>query len=123
MTLLRNIIACALILPLHPVLANSTSELNTQEHECYTLAMVGYDHVINSRVGVPIKHSRDTMSVNHNSPDVRETYKLHILDVVDNAYAWEASPHEYAVKVLYGCGKRDGQSIINMVQNDVDTIK
>ncbi len=97
--------------------ANDSSPLNSNEHECFALSMIGFDQVINSRVGVPIEHALNTMTVNQQSPNVRDIYKMRLKGVVQHAFRWGGSPHEYAVKVLFSCAARTATPFIG-VSND-----
>ena len=69
----------------------STGNFIVQELECYRNAMIGYDSVINSRVGVPAEHAIDL------------TNDITIRNVIWHAYLWKASPHEYAIKTFSAC--------------------
>jgi len=75
---------------------------------CYGYAMVGYDSVINSRLGVPAEYA---LGLAQKSPlkksnDVR--YSINVLKIALNAYMWPGSPHDYAVQVMYRCAKAQG---------------
>ena len=92
---------------------------NKQEYLCYSQAMIGYDSVINSRLGVPAEHALDLASLNHlpissNQP----RYSKALLKTILNAYLWSESPHSYAIKVFYGCAQ-DESNRIQSVQNDI----
>lgn len=69
----------------------STENFTPIERECYKNAMIGYDSVINSRVGVPAEHAIDL------------TQSTIERNVIWNAYLWKASPHEYAIKTFSSC--------------------
>jgi len=77
------------------------SGLSDQESQCYSVAMVGYDSVINSGLGVPLDQVIDTM-VTHNNSTIT-IYKDYLLLVVMDAYNWDGTPHTYAVKTLFDC--------------------
>jgi len=89
-----------------PVLA---SGLNDQESQCYSVSMVGYDSVINSGLGVPLEQVIETM-VTHNNSTIA-IYKDYLLFVVMDAYNWDGTPHTYAVKTLFDCAVRHGESV------------
>ncbi len=102
----------------HPSLKTQQQQsLNTHEQQCFALAMIGFDNVINSRLGIPIQTALTAMTVNQTSPEVRDAYKLYLNDVVLNAYDWRGSPHEYAVKVLFHCGKKHGEKNAKLIAN------
>lgn len=69
----------------------STGNFTPEELECYKNAMIGYDSVINSRVGVPAEHAITL------TPDPQER------NIIWSAYLWKASPHEYAIKTFSAC--------------------
>lgn len=90
--------------------------LNTEEQECFSVAMVGFDSVINSRMGVPPEHVVDlaaTRRLTARTDDVYFSsgiYGAYLLKVMLNAYLWEESPHSYAVKVFYRCAQERSKS-------------
>ena len=75
---------------------------------CYGYAMVGYDSVINSRLGVPAEYA---LGLALKSP-VQEVgdkrYSINVLKIALNAYIWPGNPHEHAVQVMYRCAKTQG---------------
>jgi len=76
------------------------------EEACYSVAMVGYDTVINSDLGLPLDEVIETMVTNNNSLQTLEIYEDYLLLVVMDAYNWEGSPHTYAVKTMYHCAQQ-----------------
>ena len=82
------------------------SALSDKESQCYSVAMVGYDSVINSGLGVPLDQVIETM-VTHNNSTIA-IYKDYLLLVVMDAYNWQGAPHTYAVKTLYDCAVKHG---------------
>lgn len=74
------------------------------EQQCYAFAMVGYDSVINSRLGVLPEHALQ-LAVTHKVTG--SSYQPYLLKVVLDAYLWQQSPHNYAVKVMYNCAMSD----------------
>jgi len=78
-------------------------DAENHEQVCFAAAMIGYDNVINSRVGVPFSSALSVVSVNVESPIIEDTYKFELHKIVAGAYVWEHSPHEYAVKTLFQC--------------------
>jgi len=94
-----------------PALAfdNPPQELGAQL--CYGYAMVGYDSVINSRLGVPVEHSLGLAEKSPFTTVAEERhFSTHVLKIVLNAYMWSDSPHDYAVRVFYQCAKLQGTS-------------
>ncbi len=70
--------------------------------QCYAVAMIGYDTVINSRLGVPADEAVDLARIQKSSVD-GDSFAPFLLKVVLEAYMWQSSPHSYAVKVMYNC--------------------
>lgn len=69
--------------------------------------MVGFDSVINSRLGVPAEHALDMAALGTRTslaPSRRLSTPL--LTVILDAYLWDGSPHDYAVNVFYACAQR-----------------
>jgi len=79
-----------------------SSSLSQHEEECYAVAMVAYDTVINSNLGLPLDEIIDSMVAN-NSPDTIDIYQDFLMLVVMDAYNWQGTPHTYAVKALFQC--------------------
>lgn len=79
--------------------------LTGPEQKCYGVSMVGYDSVINSRLGVPAEHALELarMQVSKVSKEGEELYAPFLLKVILDAYLWYETPHTYAVKVMYNC--------------------
>ena len=82
--------------------------LNDEEGACYNVAMVGYDTVINSDLGLPLDEVIETMVTNNDSLQTLDIYQDYLLLVVMEAYNWDGSPHTYAVKTMYQCAKQHG---------------
>lgn len=76
------------------------------EQHCYSMSMVGYDSVINSRLGVPAEHALDLARI-QKVGGAEALYQPYMLKVVLGAYLWDQSPHNYAVKVMYQCAQQD----------------
>ncbi len=79
--------------------------IGTDQQQCYAKAMIGFDSVINSRVGVLPEHALD-LAIKTNlevSADGAKEYSEEILKTVLGAYLWESSPHSYAVNVFFDC--------------------
>ncbi len=87
----------------------NASSLNQHEEECYAVAMVGYDTVINSDLGLPLDEVISTMVMNNNSFETIDIYQDFLLLVVMEAYNWEGSPHSYAVKTIYQCAAKHNE--------------
>ena len=79
-----------------------SDSLNQHEEECYAVAMVAYDTVINSNLGLPLDEIINSM-VENSSEDTSVIFQDFLMLVVMDAYNWKGSPHTYAVKALYQC--------------------
>lgn len=86
------------------VMATAGEPMEGPEQHCYGVAMVGYDSVINSRLGVPAEHALDLAALK--KVGTRSSYQPFLLKVVLDAYLWQKSPHNYAVKVMYNCASQ-----------------
>lgn len=79
---------------------------DSPEQQCYGISMVGYDSVINSRLGVTPDAVVHLAKLQHASA-VGNSYAPFLLKVIMDAYFWSSSPHEYAVKTMYNCAQND----------------
>ncbi len=70
--------------------------------QCYAVAMIGYDTVINSRLGIPAEEAIDLARIQKSSSE-GDLFAPFLLKVVLGAYMWHSSPHSYAVKMMYDC--------------------
>lgn len=77
---------------------------------CYGHAMVGFDSVINSRLGVPAENALELASKNPLALVLHEQYSTYLLKVIWGAYLWNGNPHDYAVGVFYRCAEQQGRS-------------
>ena len=84
--------------------------LGQHESECYSVAMVGYDSVINSNLGLPLDQVINTL-VEHNNDteNTLEIYREYLLLVVMEAYQWEGTPHMYAARTMYHCAAKHAE--------------
>jgi hypothetical protein len=78
--------------------------------QCYGLAMVGMDSVINSRLGIYpelILHlaTTDPHADLASEEEVASAapYSTRLLRIIYEAYLWQGEPHEYATQVLSTC--------------------
>ncbi len=102
---------CLLSFVATPVLASAYEAIytvGTNEQQCYAKAMIGFDSVINSRLGVVPEHAL-TLALKDNSGAGEEEYSKEILKTVLNAYLWKNSPHSYAIDIFYSCAAERGQ--------------
>jgi len=91
---------------------------NDEEYLCYSQAMIGYDSVINSRLGVPAEHALDLAVLNNNKrlSSSQKVYSGALLKTILDAYLWSDDPHSYAIKVFYRCAQEDTK--LKSAQND-----
>jgi len=78
-------------------------ELADDERDCYAAAMIGYDSVINSRVGVVPEHAIELTSGHSGFSTDNPLYRDNLRNTIWSAYLWKGSPHTYAVKTFAGC--------------------
>ena len=94
---------------------HSTQQYSTQpnstQQQCYAMAMLGKDTVINARLGLPPEHAlRLTRESGHggsspNDKDNNETFDNTALNVMLAAYLWSGTPQAYAASVYRDCAK------------------
>ncbi len=68
------------------------------ESMCYAKAMIGYDSVINARLGVL---PDDLVK----SFGYRTSSEIGYIKVALGAYKWKGSPHQYANHIFYVCAQ------------------
>ena len=86
-----------------------SSALDKHEGECYAIAMVAYDTVINSNLGLPLDEIINSMVENSSATNTIDIYQDFLLLVVMDAYIWEGSPHTYAVKAFSKCAAQHNE--------------
>lgn len=92
-----------------PALAFDNPPTEKAAQLCYGYAMVGFDSVINSRLGVPVEHAVGLAEKSpYTSVNGERQYSTPVLKIILNAYMWPHSPHDYAVGVFYRCAKLQG---------------
>ncbi len=93
-----------------------------EERQCYGRAMIGYDSVINSRLGVPAEHALDLARVLLPEDRLPRIYSTSMLNTVLDAYFWQESPHSYAIKVFYRCAAKDGAAKAQLAAHQAEWI-
>ncbi len=92
--------------------AFDTYPLSGEAQRCYSVAMVGYDSVINARMGVPPERAVELVQTTLDADGVRQIseglYGDYLLRVITEAYLWQQSPHAYAVHTFYRCAREGG---------------
>lgn len=97
-----------LVAPLNATAFVTVAE-NSAEYRCYSQAMIGFDSVINSRLGVLPEHILKLAVLDHSKlASSQLIYSRSMLKIIMNAYLWQDSPHNYAVKVFYHCAQQEG---------------
>ena len=75
--------------------------------QCFGHAMVGFDSVINSRLGVPAEHALDMTILPASAAGIAgNKHATPLLTVILDAYLWGGLPHDYAVNVFFDCASR-----------------
>jgi hypothetical protein len=87
-----------------------TTSLSVAEQQCYAMSMVGYDSVINSRLGVPAEHALDLAAIKRANTQTAQKYAPFLLKVILDAYLWIDSPHTYAVKTMFNCASQHSET-------------
>jgi len=110
-TLVVVIVAAALYANEASAFTNPPLEKDAQI--CYGYAMVGYDSVINSRLGVPAEYAlglamKTPVKENSAQDSIDDRYSVNVLKIALNAYIWPGNPHDYAVQVMYRCASAQG---------------
>lgn len=102
-----NKIALLFLLACSSVFAYQTdiNDLSDNERECYAASMIGFDSVINSRVGVPAEHAIRITSGHDHFTKTSPLYRDNLRITIWTAYLWKDSPHTYAVKTFASCIK------------------
>ncbi len=102
----RLLTVLSLLLAAGAAQAFDTYPLSGPAQRCYAVAMVGYDSVINARMGVPPEQVLELVQTR--DEDGRDLvseglYGDYLLKVIMGAYLWKQSPHAYAVDTFYRC--------------------
>ena len=106
---IRKLMLSIVFLLVNSPLVYANSVLGQHESECYSVAMVGYDSVINYHLGVPLDQVINTFVEGNANEQTLEIYRDYLLTVVMGAYQWDGTPHTYAVKTIYDCAARHAE--------------
>lgn len=89
---------------------DTAAQHSAQLAQCYGLAMVGMDSVINSRLGIypdRVLHlaATDPRSEIASPDEIASAapYSTRLLKIIFEAYLWQGEPNEYASRVLDNC--------------------
>ena len=70
--------------------------MEPNQQVCYALGNIGFDAVKNADAGVPKNEAMQLALIEGGLSPL-------IAKVVNDAYSWAASPHEYAIRVYSHC--------------------
>lgn len=91
------------------VSANSQANVNSRSQQCYAMAMLGKDTVINARLGLPPEHALELTKLTSSSKTEQNKNEVKFdntaLDIMLAAYLWHGTPQGYAASVLRDCVK------------------
>jgi len=79
-----------------------TTGLSEKQQACYGLAMIGFDSVINSRLGLISDHVFNLVDKFVDDEPIADK-DIPLVKVVLGAYMWKHSPHAYAIKTYGDC--------------------
>ena len=117
MTLTQKLSPWLFILPFAlPVQAYEFPEVTDEIRDCYSKAMIGFDSVINARLGVPAEHALTYTYRTLDSTPEQTQYLDNILIVVWGGYLWKSSPHNYAISVFFHCANNSALPTETTVQ-------
>jgi hypothetical protein len=85
-----------------PVLTYASASGDDGAPVCYGYAIVGYDMVVNARLGVPPDLAVG-LAAKPPGDGADRHYSIPVLKVVLEAYAWRGGPDEYATQVMDHC--------------------
>lgn len=86
-----------------------TTNSTATAQQCYAMAMLGKDTVINARLGLPPEHALKLtrLSSSENTQHDKDVAKFDFtaLDIMLAAYLWNGTPQSYAASVMRDCVK------------------
>ena len=74
----------------------SLDGLTEEQKTCYKVGTIGYDSVVNARLGVSLEQMQERVTI-------EGQLSAFLLSTVTNAYHWPGSPHAYAIKTSDTC--------------------
>ncbi len=93
-----------------PLAAHDLPLFDEGVRECYARAMIGFDSVINSRLGLPPEHALALAQRPDVAPLTEGEYRDDILIVMWGAYLWTSTPHNYALNVFFRCAREQDRT-------------
>ena len=104
----------ALLITIFPVLlipaisrASASAPADEGAPVCYGYAVVGYDMVIDARLGVPPDLAIGLAAKAPGTGTDRQ-YSIPVLKLVLGAYGWQGAPEDYAAQVMNYCVQNSG---------------
>src|SRR3569833_2433518 len=98
-------LVCLLVWSVPTAFAFDNLTADPDAQHCYGHAKLGFDSVINSRVGVPADLTLGIARIDLLAAISYEYYSPALVDVVLNAYTWPGSPHDNTMRVFYYCAR------------------
>lgn len=106
---MRNLIFIAVLILFNSSISYANSRPGHSDNECYSVAMVGFDSVINSHLGIPLHQVIDTFVEGNDNKQMLDIYRDYLLYVVMGAYQWSGTPHAYLAKTIVDCANRKAE--------------
>src|SRR3569833_1714259 len=94
-------LVCLLVWSVPTAFAFDNLPADPDAQHCYGHAMLGFDSVINSRVGVPADLTVCIARIVQLAAISYENYSPAQEKEEQKTYTWPGSPHDYAVRVFY----------------------
>ena len=109
-TVLKSLPLCATLVYAGPAAGYDNFAVDEGMRECYGKAMIGYDTVINARLGLLPEHALALARPSDAPPLDHRSYRDDTLIVMWGAYLWDGSPHNYALSVFYRCAREQDRA-------------
>ena len=99
---------CILVLPASMLVSADIFAVSGRAEEdiyptCHAHAMIGYDSVINSRLGIPAELALQLARVDHDYSAIQKEFMLALSSTIMTAYQWQDSPGDYYIEVFKQC--------------------
>ena len=70
---------------------------------CHAHAMIGYDSVINSRLGIPAELAIQLTRIDNDPSAIEKEFMLALSITIMTAYLWQDTPGDYYIEVFNQC--------------------
>ena len=80
-----------------------TDYLTKEQQLCYAKAMIGFDSVVNSRVGLYPETALDLVNGHERIPPTNPMNRISLLKTIWGAYLFKGPAHTYAVMTFANC--------------------